>query len=334
VVRVSKELELAAATRLVSQSNPDIETAARRLVASAPVHGIDLSLIWGTLEPGKTRKPKVRQACLAVLGAGRTAMLFVSEPAPDGDFGDAGAALAERIAVIDAACEHLGKEVSDHVQIAQALPDPAEPWSVEAFTGAGFVNVGNLSYLRREAGPLPQTPAAPGAKGKAARTDPPLNLGPGVTLRRVSELATQGLDETMVEALDRTYIDTLDCPELCGLRETRDVLDSHRDTGQYDPKLWWLVFLNGEPHGCALFSRCPEVRAAELVYLGLSPALRGRGMGRTLLRMGIEEVRREHPTWSMTLAVDHRNAPARHLYESLGFRPFGERVAFVRRVVP
>ncbi len=97
VVRITPDLALSAAGRLVSQSNPNIETAAKRLVASAPEHGIDLSLIWATLEPRQGRKaPKVRQACLAVLGAGRTAMLFISEPAPGGDFGDPARALEER----------------------------------------------------------------------------------------------------------------------------------------------------------------------------------------------------------------------------------------------
>jgi ribosomal protein S18 acetylase RimI-like enzyme len=331
-VQVSKELELAAACRLVSQSNPDVEAAAKRLVASAPSHGIDLSLIWVTLEPGKGRKPRVRQACLPVQGAGRTAMLFVSEPAPEGD-GDARQALRERVAVIDAACEHLGRTHGDRVQIAQALPDPVEVWSIEAFVVAGFVKVGDLSYLRREAGTLPRPAPAPGAKGRSVRPDSAPDLGPGLTLTRVSELPKGSHEDVLVEALDRTYIDTLDCPELCGLRETRDVLDSHRDTGQYDPKLWWLIALDGVPHGCAFFSLCPDVRAAELVYLGLSPDLRGKGLGRKLLRMGIEEVRRERPAWPMTLAVDHRNTPARRLYESLGFRPFGERVAFVRRTV-
>ena len=52
-------------------------------------------------------------------------------------------------------------------------------------------------------------------------------------------------DEALMAALERSYVDTLDCPELCGLREKRDVLDSHRSTGKFDPNLWWLVRLGG-----------------------------------------------------------------------------------------
>jgi ribosomal protein S18 acetylase RimI-like enzyme len=335
VIRIPPELRLSAAGRLVSQSNPSIETAAKRLVASAPEHGIDLSLIWGTVEPRQGRKmAKVRQACMAVLGAGRTAMLFISEPAPGGDFGDPARALTERVATINAACAHLGRELGNRVAIAQALPDPAESWSVESLTAAGFTKVGDLSYLRREAGPLPR---AQGARG--ARTRIPLSsietgatIEPGLTVSRASDLDEAIVDRILLEALDRSYIDTLDCPELCGLRETRDVLASHRDTGEFDPRTWWVLFFKGAPHGCALFSDCPELRCAELVYLGLSPQLRGRGLGRLMLCKGLEELQHRHPLWSMTLAVDHRNTPALRLYASLGFAAFGERVAMVRPI--
>jgi len=312
-VRISPDLALAAAGRLVSQASNDTEAAARRLVASAPSHGIDLSLIWATLD----QRRRVRQACLAVPGAGRTAMLFLSEPMPEGE--DAAQALAERVAVLDAACDHLGQEPSQRVHIAQALPDPTEPWFVDALTHARFTMVGHLSYLRRPAGPTP-------------RPVKPFQTPEGVTLTRVSDLPKSKVDAALVAAMDRSYVDTLDCPELCGLRETRDILASHKDTGKFDPHTWWLVTYQGEPHGCALFSAVPDAASAELVYLGLSPEIRGKGLGKHLLLQGIEELRRRHATWPMTLAVDRRNAPALRLYGALGFRSFGERIAFVRPV--
>ena len=39
-------------------------------------------------------------------------------------------------------------------------------------------------------------------------------------------------------ALDRSYVDTMDCPELCGMRATADILASHKATGEFDPSLW------------------------------------------------------------------------------------------------
>ena len=91
----------------------------------------------------------------------------------------------------------------------------------------------------------------------------------------------------LIEALDKSYEDTLDCPELCGVRTTEDVLASHKATGDFDPEHWWLVQLDGRPEGCVLMSRCPDQGALELVYLGLSTALRGRGLGRLLLDRAI-----------------------------------------------
>ena len=124
-------------------------------------------------------------------------------------------------------------------------------------------------------------------------------------------------------------MDTLDCPELCGLRRTDDVIASHLATGVFHPETWWLVFEDGEPEGCVLMSHCPEHDSVELVYLGLSPRLRRRGLGERLLRCAIARCAR-YSAASVTCAVDRRNAPAVALYERLGFRAFASRIALVR----
>jgi len=324
VLRATPDLYLAAAARLVNQSNPDIESAARGLVSAAPAHGIDLSLVWVTMNPPGPRRTamRVRQASLAVPGDGRTAMLFVSEPAPGGDFGDPEESHRERVAVINQACQHLARHLHDRVCIAQALPDPAEAWAIAAFRSAGFIKVGDLAYMRRESKPA----------GKRSRGVEQAPLPAGVAVASLRELNLGPTAPELLEALEHTYLQTLDCPELCGLRETVDVVDSHRSTGAFDPALWWLVHLDGRPHGCALFNRCPEQRTIELVYLGLSPQLRGKGLGKWLLRQGIEAAREGNPGWAMTCAVDHRNTPALGLYRALGFRSFGDRTALVRPI--
>lgn len=202
------------------------------------------------------------------------------------------------------------------IRLAQALPEPDEPWAVTAFVDAGFRRVGDLVYMRR---PFTE-PLAPGDE----------TWPDGVAIRRVT-----GFDAdraALIEALDKTYRDTLDCPELCGLRETADVLDSHRATGIFDPGLWWVVTLKGRPQGCILLARAPEHRSVELVYLGLSPELRGRGMGAKLLRLGLSHLGADVDADFMACAVDLRNAPALRLYERFGFREFGRRVALVRAI--
>lgn len=60
-----------------------------------------------------------------------------------------------------------------------------------------------------------------------------------------------------------------------------------------------------------------------LIGMGLVEAWRGRGVGRALLTAAIDWAR-EHPSIEMlTLGVYEENAPAVHLYTSLGFETYG-----------
>jgi ribosomal protein S18 acetylase RimI-like enzyme len=284
------------------------------------MHGIDLSLMWATMDRTASGRPvRARQVCLAVPGAGRTVMLMLSGPGG----GDEAAECGERVACIEAACAFFaGPEggAKRDVKLAQALPEPGEPWSVRAFESAGFVKVGDLAYLRRPLWPPLVAPEPPWPEG--------------ISVRNVRGVAPGEPDRALLlAALNRSYEETLDCPELCGLRETEDILESHRATGSFDAKLWWLVMLGNEPQGCMLLSRCPDHNSVELVYLGLSPALRGRRMGSRLLEFGIASLGAVTAD-SLTCAVDLRNEPARRLYARTGFREFGRRVAMVRALRP
>ncbi len=231
-------------------------------------------------------------------------MLFTSAPrSPDES--------AELAQVIDAACSGLSG-----VRIAQALLEPHESRAESAFWLASFLRIGRLSYMRR---PVPR-PGEVCESGEAA-------WPAGVNVRNVRK----GDDEALRTALDRTYENTLDCPELCGLRDTRDVLDSHRATGRFDPNLWWIVHRFEQPEGAMLLNPCPEQGTIELVYLGLSPALRRCGLGARLLALGLSRIAGRNER-HVTCAVDERNEPARRLYRRAGFSEFAIRIAMVRRI--
>jgi ribosomal protein S18 acetylase RimI-like enzyme len=318
-IRIPRELELSAAARLVGDAGGSRGQAARRMVTAAAMHGIDLSWMWGTVERAGDRPTRVRQVCLVVPGTGKTAMCILSGPIGAGSPADH----HERVAAVNAGCEFLDEERARtggrDIRLAQALPEPTEPWAVSAFLDAGFSKVGDLAYLRR---PRP-TAALPAS----APVWPE-----GVTVRTVKGGGPRDPDRAdLIAALDRSYVETLDCPELCGLRDTADVLDSHRATGVFDPSLWWLVYLHDQPHGCMLLNRCPDHGTAELVYLGISPELRARKLGSGLLRMGLARLDSTGGL-PVTCAVDLRNAPALRLYERLGFHEFGRRVALVRPI--
>jgi ribosomal protein S18 acetylase RimI-like enzyme len=302
--------------RLVSQTLPDRELAARKLLANGAQHGIDFGLTFGTVDAAQPRPiDRVRQVCLMVPGSGRTAMFFLSEPAPGGDPGGNAVAYAERVACIQAACHYSERDLAGSVRLFQALPEPGESWLIGAYLGAGFSQISELEYLRRPRHWL--------------RKVRPRPLPDGLRFVSAADLEPRERTRVLITALERTYAQTLDCPELCGMRDTADVLDSHIKTGQFDARIWTLAMLDGEPQGCLLLSRVPEQRACELVYLGIAPVLRGQGVASGLLAHGFELPLGDGVD-SITCAVDGRNTPAKALYDRFGFRPFGRRIALVR----
>lgn len=324
----------------------DPHAAAERFLENSGSVGIDVGLMWATVAGGDRQDQPVlvRQVSLAVIGAGGTAMMFVSGPGRRplirrgaDPLGGPGLAAVERAAVLRAACRCVadGAHGHDPARLAQALLEPHEKEALAAFLDAGFTRVGDLAYLRRSGTQPP-------------RWEP---LPEGVRLRSVADLHGSGLpvadlDAAIAALLEETYIDTADCPELCGLRSAEEVLASHRAVGRYDPALWWLVFEHEKPVGCALFNIVSELESVELVYLGLAPAVRGRGLGARVLERGLRQLL----GWSdaeagseaeqrgrvlvgsggVTCAVDTRNAPALGLYRRAGFQRFSIRVPVVK----
>lgn len=132
--------------------------------------------------------------------------------------------------------------------------------------------------------------------------------------------------------LETTYLDSLDMPELDGARSLDDIMVSHRAAGRFVPDHWRLGRLAGEPDaaGLVLLAEHPHRSAWEVAYLGLSPAARGRGLGRAALAHALR-LAQGHAYW-IELAVDVRNIPARRLYEATGFQRFDRRVVHLARL--
>ncbi|MGP1308742.1 MAG: GNAT family N-acetyltransferase [Phycisphaerales bacterium] len=298
-VRVERSRLLEAARALVADAPGPKSVSAERFLTAAAAHGLDLDNTWAVLN----ERGAIAEVALATPGSGRTHMLFTS-PAKN-------QVEAERLAAaIDASCRAV-----QSAGLAQALLEPGQTVQAAAFERAGFRRLAALGYLRR---------ANPRVRRVAP---PPLNLPAGVTV----EHWTPGADEDFALALERSYADTLDCPELCGLRDTHDVLESHKAAGVFDPTLWWLVRVDGEPQGAMLFAPGHGGAHIELVYLGVAPAARGTGLGKTLLAHGLG-VLAGRPEPSVTCAVDQRNEPAKRLYGRAGFVEFAERIAYIRPV--
>ena len=93
-------------------------------------------------------------------------------------------------------------------------------------------------------------------------------------------------------------------------------MESHRAAGRFVAERWCLGRIPGKPEAASvlLMAEIPGRDVWEVVYLGLTPAARGHGLGRAVLRHALELAERHVP--GLELAVDCRNRPATRLYQS------------------
>ena len=151
--------------------------------------------------------------------------------------------------------------------------------------------------------------------------------------RPVSELQFRSLptdDERRLESLvQRTYIGSLDCPQLGGSRRIEDVLRGYRETAVYRHD-WWLVAThNDQDVGCVLLADHPDYNQCELIYLGIVPETRGRGWGFQATRYA-QWLMRTAARQRMLLALDAANWPAHRMYLAAGFDSWDRRSVYVR----
>ncbi len=319
-VPVSPALQHQAVGVLLGAGSSVPPESVERFIHQAPSLGIDLGLAAAVVEPGPS-PATVRQVCLPVLGAGRTIVLFLS----GGGARDIPPAQhrADRVEAITHALRLAKDRHPGGVHLVQGLVEPREIWAAEAYESAGLRRLAELLYLSR---PLRLGEAQRGVRAGAQINPPPGEAWPaGVFVRPMT--ATEPAAAALYTALIASYEKTLDCPELAGLRTTEDIVSAHRSVGAHDPGLWWIIEHAGEPAGCVLLNQCPAQGCVELVYIGLSPVVRGLGLGQLLMRCAIgaaATLERE-----MRCAVDARNEPARRMYQRLGFRETERRIAFV-----
>jgi RimJ/RimL family protein N-acetyltransferase len=129
--------------------------------------------------------------------------------------------------------------------------------------------------------------------------------------------------------IQATYENSLDCPTLSGLRQIEDVIASHKASGEFDPNHWFLLYERENPVAVLLLAHSPRTDAMELVYLGLTPPARGRGLGTLALRKALRTAL-EADIGRLTLAVDAGNDPALKLYYRHGMERIGSKLAMIR----
>jgi ribosomal protein S18 acetylase RimI-like enzyme len=130
--------------------------------------------------------------------------------------------------------------------------------------------------------------------------------------------------------VEATYRSSLDCPKLNDVRDLEEVLVGYQSSGVFWPQLWSIVEADGRDVGCLLLADHPEYDNAELVYMGVTPEMRGRGWGMEIAR---------YAQWQthclgrdrLVVAVDAANRPAITMYSAVGFRTWDRRRVYFRR---
>jgi mycothiol synthase len=193
-------------------------------------------------------------------------------------------------------------------KLAQALLGPDDTSAAQPLMRRGFLRITNLHYLQKNL-----TPAC-------FEETEPTRLG-------CQDYAT--CDRALFEAtLLRSYQDTLDCPELNDVRTAGEVIDGYRAVPGCREDGWWLAWHEDRPVGVLIVAPTQGLPTWELLYVGLVPEVRGRGLGTELTRKALAVA------WAagaerMTLTVDSRNHPARRLYAALGFEEFDQRAVYL-----
>lgn len=259
----------------------------------AVYRGINLNDTWIADEAGA-----MRWAILPVVHPGRTMLLFAPSFAPP--------RLQERFIcpLVDRIVEHYRERAID---LAQVLIDPAESAAIEVYRRCGFESLAELIYLDR-----------------AVRRAHDAALPPGFRWQPYSRANHDDFAQTVLA----TYTGSLDCPLLNGRRNIEDVLAGHKAAGEFDANLWLLLCAGSSAVGVMLLNRATRSDALELVYLGIVPKHRGKGLGDLLMRHALS-IAAALGARRLSLAVDSRNHPALALYRRHGMTQVCARAALI-----
>ena len=234
-------------------------------------------------------------AAAVVINPGKTAFLFHTPlNAPGLDRGQL--VQLVRMMCID--------QISRGVSLVQSLVDPNNSALCSLLREAGMIDLAGLSYMRRM---LPHK-----------------HLGID---HRVQWLRYGQYSESMLgELIACTYRDSLDCPAISRLRRMEDVIAGHKASGVFTPGGWLVATVDGAPAGCILVNDVADGLSSEVVYMGVHPDFRRRGLATCMLRRACDitfgrGIRR------IELAVDTRNEPALKVYCAEGFAEVQRRLA-------
>ncbi len=239
-------------------------------------------------------------ATLWVINQGRTASILTSIPTTDQAIADLQALLAKTLSTLREKPLALAQIV---------LPKPAPSKQVQAILSSGFKDLAELQYMELNISPLIPT---------------------NVTQHEVEFQTMESFDDhALGYVLEQTYIDSLDCPNLHGIRQVQDVIEGHRGSDPCRPELWFIGMIDDEPSCVLLLNQKDD--AVELAYVGVVPSHRNRGIADCCMSKSIE-LAQHHDFKRITLVVDDANSSAMNLYTKWDFHPTQSRRAFMAQL--
>lgn len=192
--------------------------------------------------------------------------------------------------------------------LAQILIAATEPVDEALLESGGFHRLVDLAYYTLERSSFP-------AKFERGR----LTFVPRAT----------DFEESLGQVIEQSYIGTQDCPELNNLRKPAEVIEGYKAQGTFDADDWFLVQIEGRNVGVLILASHPPGENCELVYMGIVPEARGKGLGEQIVRFAVEQTRLKG-SQRLVLAVDERNKPALEVYRRLGFVLWERRTVYAR----
>jgi len=255
-------------------------------------------------------------ACLLVQSPGRVGMVLLPR--------ETRTAIRETLGV-RAVRYALDQAWQRGVQVVEALVPATGGDAQNILTAAGFRYLTTLQYLTRK------------NESKACSDG---SSRPGISAHLETASFTKSNEPLFRDALAASYCQSLDCPELSGVRSLSDVLCTHAARRRFDPALW-RVYLQGQmPAGIILLNPLDDLagpdapdnadtpEGMEIAYIGVAQPFRGTGLADAMLSWACAASRSSGAT-HLTLAVDERNDPARGLYARWGFSDTIRRRALV-----
>jgi len=213
------------------------------------------------------------------------------------------------MSAISAIFAEVNRHIRPHrVRVSQILLENDEETIVrQTLEGCSYQRLAELKYLIAERQIFP-------------REDP------AIELQFVPYTETDPAE--FAALVERTYIGTLDCPLLDGVRAMDDVFESYRHGSDHDPEIWFRIQHQGEDIGVLIMTEYKSAGQMELIYMGVVQEHRGEGFG-VLIAKYAQWVARTRSFAQLITAVDQSNGPAIKMYAIAGYNPWDRRVAYI-----